>query len=76
MSKEAKLKYKSGSFDIVEHGDHVICAISGKKILLENLKYWNVELQFCFFAHVFELILATTIPSDNSISIKLPAFIL
>ena len=45
MSKEAKLKYKSGSFDIVEHGDHVICAISGKKILLENLKYWNVELQ-------------------------------
>ena len=45
MSKEAKLKYKSGSFDIVEHGDHVICAISGKKILLENLKYWNVKLQ-------------------------------
>jgi len=45
MSKEAKLKYKSGSFEIVEHGDHVICAISGKKILLENLKYWNVKLQ-------------------------------
>ena len=28
---------------IVEDGDHVICAVSGKKILLENLTYWNVE---------------------------------
>ena len=45
MSKEAKLKFKAGSFDIIEHGDHVLCSVSGKKILLSDLKYWNVELQ-------------------------------
>ena len=45
MSKEAKLKFKAGSFDIIEHGDYVLCSVSGKKILLSDLKYWNVELQ-------------------------------
>ena len=33
-------------------GDHVICAISGKKILLENLTYWNVELQEPYYSYV------------------------
>ena len=37
MSKEAKLKFKAGSFDIIEHGDHVLCSVSGKKILLSWL---------------------------------------
>ena len=45
MSKEAKLKFKAGSYDIIEHGDYVLCSVSGKKILLSDLKYWNVELQ-------------------------------
>ena len=44
-NKLAKLKYSPNNFSIIEHGDHVICAISGKKILLENLNYWNVDLQ-------------------------------
>ena len=33
-------------------GDHVICAISGKKISLEKLTYWNVELQEPYFSYV------------------------
>jgi hypothetical protein len=50
--KIAKLNYKSNFFDIVEDGDHVICAISSKKIPLENLNYWNVDLQEAYFSPV------------------------
>ena len=35
--KKAKLIFKHNSFDIVEEGDHILCAISGKKILLKDL---------------------------------------
>jgi len=51
-NKLAKLKYLPNNFDIVEEGDHVICAISGKKIPLENLTYWNVEEQEAYFSYV------------------------
>ena len=43
--KLAKLKYLPNNFEIIENGDHVICAVSGKAISLESLNYWNVELQ-------------------------------
>ena len=48
--KKAKLKYKNNSFDIIEEGDFVVCAISGKQISLENLSYWNVDLQEAYFS--------------------------
>ena len=48
--KLAKLKYLPNNFEIIENGDHVICAISGKPIGLENLNYWNVELQEAYFS--------------------------
>ena len=48
--KKAKLKYKNNSFDILEEGDFVICAITGKEIPLEKLTYWNVELQEAYFS--------------------------
>ena len=51
-NKLAKLKYLPNNFNIIEHGDYVICAISGKKILLENLNYWNVEEQEPYFSYV------------------------
>ena len=38
--------------EIIEKGDHVICVISGKKIPLENLNYWNVELQEPYFSYI------------------------
>ena len=47
---KANLKFKHNSFDIVEKGDHVICAVSGKKIALSDLVYWNVELQEAYFS--------------------------
>ena len=52
MNKLAKLKYLPNNFDILEEGDHVICAVSGKKISLENLNYWNVDEQEAYFSYV------------------------
>ena len=50
-NKLAKLKYMPNSFKVIAEGDHVICAISGKKILLDQLTYWNVELQEAYFSY-------------------------
>ena len=52
MKKLAKIKYLPNNFEIIEDGDHVICVISGKKINLENLNYWNVELQEPYFSYI------------------------
>ena len=49
---EAKLKYKQGSFEVIKEGDFVLCAVSQKKILLKDLKYWNVNLQEPYFSPV------------------------
>ena len=49
-NKLAKLKYLPNNFKIVEDGDHVICAVSGKDISLNQLTYWNVELQEAYFS--------------------------
>ena len=50
VKKKAKLIFKHNYFEIVEEGDHVICAISGKEIKLQNLNYWNVDLQEAYFS--------------------------
>jgi len=50
--KLAKLKYLPNNFEIIENGDHVVCVVSGKLISLENLNYWNVELQEPYFSYV------------------------
>tara|TARA_B100001939_G_C16720022_1_gene520774 strand:- start:398 stop:589 length:192 start_codon:yes stop_codon:yes gene_type:complete len=50
--KLAKLKYLPNNFEIIEQGDHVICAISGKKIPLDLLNYWNVDLQEPYFSYI------------------------
>ena len=52
MNKLAKLKYLPNNFDIIEEGDYVLCAISGKEILLKDLNYWNVEFQEAYFSPV------------------------
>ena len=48
--KKAKLIFKHNYFDIVEEGDYVLCSISGKEIPLQNLNYWNVDLQEAYFS--------------------------
>ena len=49
--KLAKLKFLPNNFQIIEQGDHVICAVSGKPISLENLNYWNVDLQEAYSSY-------------------------
>ena len=50
--KLAKIKYLPNNFQVIEPGDHVICAVSGKPISLENLTYWNVELQEPYYSYI------------------------
>ena len=52
MKKKAKLIFKHNSFDVVEAGDYVTCAVSNKEILLKDLNYWNVDLQEAYFSPV------------------------
>jgi hypothetical protein len=50
--KKAKLIFKHNSFEIIQEGDYVLCAISGKEIMLQNLNYWNVNLQEAYFSPI------------------------
>jgi|TARA_B100001063_G_scaffold163074_1_gene152173 hypothetical protein len=52
LKKLAKLKYLPNNFEVLQTGDHVICAVSGKKIPLKELNYWNVDLQEPYFSYV------------------------
>tara|TARA_B100000902_G_scaffold216088_1_gene205491 strand:+ start:2102 stop:2293 length:192 start_codon:yes stop_codon:yes gene_type:complete len=50
--KLAKIKYLPNNFQILEDGDYVVCAISGKKIGIQDLNYWNVDLQEPYYSYV------------------------
>jgi hypothetical protein len=52
MKKKAKIKYLPNNFQIIENGDYVECAVSGKKIYIENLTYWNVDTQEAYYSYV------------------------
>ena len=52
FKKLAKLKYLPNNFEIIEDGDHVICSVSNKKISIDKLNYWNVELQEPYYSYV------------------------
>ncbi|HEX2887540.1 MAG TPA: DUF2093 domain-containing protein [Vineibacter terrae] len=41
----ARLHYLPGSFRVLSHGDHVLCAVTRQPIPLADLKYWSVERQ-------------------------------
>ena len=50
-NKLAKLEYLPNNFKVLEQGDHVICAVSGKKIYLDQLSFLNVDLQEPYFSY-------------------------
>jgi hypothetical protein len=64
-NKLAKLKYLPNNFKVIEEGDHVICAVSGKKILLDQLTYWNVELQEAYFSYKEAFLKKESITNQN-----------
>ena len=49
--KLAKIKFLPNNFEVIEEGDHVICAVSGKSIKLEELNYWDVDLQEAYYSY-------------------------
>ena len=51
IKKLAKIKYLPNNFQIIQEGDHVVCAISGKSIRLDELNYWNVDLQEPYYSY-------------------------
>ena len=52
LKKLAKIKYLPNNYQIIDSGDHVICAVSGKKISIDNLTYWNVDLQEAYYSYI------------------------
>ena len=43
--RPARLHYMANGFRVLATGDHVVCAISGERIALEDLRYWSVARQ-------------------------------
>lgn len=43
--RTAVLRYEPSGFRMVSPGSHVVCAVTGEKIPLDVLRYWNVERQ-------------------------------
>lgn len=41
----ARVQYMAGTFRVLSAGDHVLCAVTGARIPLHELKYWSVERQ-------------------------------
>ena len=41
----AKLHYGDGDFAVLRAGRYVICAVTGQKVPMEQLRYWSAELQ-------------------------------
>jgi hypothetical protein len=41
----ARIHYQPGTFRVLSHGDHVLCAVTGVAIPLDELRYWSVARQ-------------------------------
>ncbi|OQW44593.1 MAG: hypothetical protein A4S16_03165 [Proteobacteria bacterium SG_bin6] len=44
-NRTARLHYMANGFRVLSQGDHVLCAVSGQRIPLDALRYWNVARQ-------------------------------
>ena len=45
LSDLAQLRYGDADFDILRPGRYVLCAVTGARIPLPALRYWNADLQ-------------------------------
>lgn len=41
----AILQYQPNGFRVIKAGRHVFCAVSGREIQLDELRYWSVDRQ-------------------------------
>lgn len=44
-ARAARLHYMANGFRVLAAGDHVVCAVSGARIPLDELRYWSVARQ-------------------------------
>lgn len=44
-ARTARLHFMANGFRVLTPGDHVVCAISGERIPLDDLRYWSVARQ-------------------------------
>lgn len=44
-SEPAKLAFGPNGFRVKSPGNHVLCAVTGEAISLDELRYWSVDLQ-------------------------------
>lgn len=44
-NRAARLHYMANGFRVLSPGDHVVCAVSGARIALQDLRYWSVGQQ-------------------------------
>lgn len=44
-NRAARLHYMANGFRVLSAGDHVLCAVSGNRIALDDLRYWSVARQ-------------------------------
>ena len=42
---EARLRYLDSDYQVVVPGSYVICAVTGQRIPLSELRYWSVDRQ-------------------------------
>lgn len=42
---EAKIRYLDADFRVLSPGTFVNCAVTGKPIAIDDIKYWSVERQ-------------------------------
>lgn len=43
--RPARVHYMANGFRVLSPGEHVVCAVSGARVRLEDLRYWNVARQ-------------------------------
>jgi hypothetical protein len=43
--RAARIHYLSGTFRLLSDGDHVVCAVTGTRIPIHELRYWSVARQ-------------------------------
>jgi len=47
--QEAKIKYLDADFQVTSPGSFVRCAVTGRPIQLDDLRYWSVDRQEAYF---------------------------
>jgi hypothetical protein len=46
--RPARLHFMANGFRVLSPGDHVVCAVSGARIRLEEVRYWSVKDQAAY----------------------------